>query len=170
MDVSTASDRVTFNDRHLFENGESVYYRKGEGFAPVGNLVDNSLYYLHVPTEFSVQFMATYDDAVSGINTINLTSRSAGSSTLTATKERNILDSIVVTNQGSGYSNRRTIVSSAFYPPVDFTTTEEIKSGINTANHYVFFKNHGFENGDLVEYNSSGIQLMDYQLHKIIAS
>ena len=119
----------------------------------VESKVDNSLYYLHVPTEFSVQF-TTYDDAVSGINTINLTSRSAGSSTLTATKERNILDSIVVTNQGSGYSNRRAVVSSVFYPPVDFTTTDEIKSGINTANHYVFFKNHGFENGDLVEYNS----------------
>ena len=36
LDVSTDSDRVTFNDRHLFENGESVYYQKGKGFAPVG--------------------------------------------------------------------------------------------------------------------------------------
>lgn len=170
LDVSTGSDRVTFNDRHLFENGESVYYQKGKGFAPVGGLVDNSLYYLHVPTEFSVQFMATYDDAVAGINTINLTSRSAGSSTLTATKQRNILDSIVVTNQGSGYSNRRTVVSNAFYPTIDFTTADEIKSGINTANHYVFFKNHGFENGDLVEYSSTGpiIGLSTTQNYRIL--
>lgn len=156
LDVNTATDTVTFTDRHLFDNGESVYYRKAQGFAPVGGLVDNSLYYLHVVNEFSIRFMSSYDDAVSGINPINLTSRSSGTNTLTSTKVRKVVDSIVITNQGSGYSNRKAIVSNSNYPPVDYTTVDDVNSGVSTSNSFIFFKKHGFNDGDLIEYRSNG--------------
>jgi len=156
LNVNLTTDTITLDDRHLFDNGESVYYRKGVGYAAIGGLVDNSLYYLHTPSETQVQFMATYDDAVSGINTINLTSKSAGSNTLTSTKFRNILDSVVITNQGSGYSNRRNVVNNTLYPPISYLSEGEVNSGINTANHYIYFKDHGFNHGDLIEYDSTG--------------
>mgnify|MGYP003330398466 FL=1 len=154
--VDPSTDTVTFRDRHLFVNGESVYYNKARGFAAVGGLVDNSLYYLHVTSDFKVQFMETYQDAVNGTNPINITSKAPGTNTLTATRIIKVLDSIVVTNEGSGYSNRRAVVSNSLYPPVDYTTVDDINSGINTANNFVFFKKHGFQSGDLIEYNSTG--------------
>ena len=154
--VDPSADTVTFIDRHLFENGESVYYKKAEGFAAVGGLVDNSLYYLHVLSDFKIQFMTTFDDAVSGTNPIDLTSKSAGTNSLKSTKVRKVVNSIVITNEGSGYSNRKTLVNNASYPPSDFTTEGEINSGISTANSFVFFKQHGFNDGDEVEYRSDG--------------
>ena len=100
--------------------------------------------------------MSSYEDAVAGINTITLTSKSTGTNTLQSTKIRKVLGSIVVTDPGSGYSNRRLEVNSSSYPATDYTTVDDIKSGINTANNYVYFKQHGFNDGDLVEYRSSG--------------
>ena len=64
IDVNTATNTVTFLTSHLFENGESVYYTTATGFAPVGGLVDNSLYYLHVKNDTQIQFANTYDDAL----------------------------------------------------------------------------------------------------------
>ena len=156
LDVNTATDRVTFQNRHLFDNGESVYYKKAQGFAAVGGLIDNSLYYLHVVDDFAVQFMSSYDDAVAGINPINLTSRTTGTNTLTSTKVRKVVDSVVITSKGSGYSNRKSVVSNSIYPPVDYTTVDDINSGISTSNNFIFFRNHGFNDGDLVEYRSNG--------------
>ena len=156
LDVNTSNNTVTFVNRHLFDNGESVYYKKASGFAAVGGLVDNSLYYLNVIDEYTIRFMSSYEDSVSGVNPINLTSRSTGTNTLTSTKVRKILDSIVIINEGSGYSNRRAVVNNTSYPPIDYTTVDDINSGVSTSNNFIFFKNHGFNDGDLVEYNSSG--------------
>jgi len=152
--VNTSTNTITFPNRHLFDNGEEVFYQKATGFAAVGGLVDKSIYYLHVKDDYSVQFMSSYDDAVNGINPINLTSASAGVNTVKTTKYRGVLDSVVITNSGSGYSNRRVVVTNSTYPPIDYTTIGDINSGISTSNDYVFFKNHGFRTGDLVEYKS----------------
>ena len=155
-DVNVTIYAVTFVDRHLFDNGESVYYKKADDYESIGGLVDNSLYYLNVVDDYTVKFMSSYEDAVAGINTITLTSKSTGTNTLQSTKIRKVLGSIVVTDPGSGYSNRRLEVNSSPYPATDYTTVDDIKSGINTANNYVYFKQHGFNDGDLVEYRSSG--------------
>ncbi|AOV60446.1 baseplate wedge initiator [Synechococcus phage S-CAM9] len=155
-DVNITIHAVTFVDRHLFDNGESVYYKKADDYDPIGGLVDNSLYYLNVVDDFTVKFMSSYEDAVAGINPIVLTSKSTGTNSLQSTKIRKVLGSIVVTDPGSGYSNRRLEVSSSPYPSTDYTTVDDIVSGINTANNYVYFKQHGFNDGDLIEYHSSG--------------
>ena len=155
IDVNTTDDQIVFASAHLFYNGESVFYEKADGFAAVGGLVDKSVYYVHRVNSTTIQLMVKYDDAISGLNAIDLTSKSAGTNTLKSTIARNVLDKIIVDNPGSGYSNRRALVESAVYPPTDFTTVNDARSGINTANSYVFFKNHGFNTGDLVEYRTS---------------
>ena len=48
------------------------------------------------------------------------------------------------------------IVDNTQYPPEDYTTIDDVNSGINTSNSYVYFKKHGFDTGDLIEYNSTG--------------
>jgi len=155
IDVNTTDNRIQFSSNHLFYNGESVVYEKSDDYASVGGLVDKSLYYIHKVSDTAVQLMNTYDESLAGTNAINLTSKSAGTNTLTSTIERNVLDRIVIDNPGSGYSNRKVEIESAVYPPSDYTTVSDIRSGINTANDYIFFKSHGFNTGDIVEYRSS---------------
>ena len=156
LDVNTVDDKIGFSTSHLFYNGESVVYEKAVGYAAVGGLVDKSIYYVNRVNDTQVKLMSTYDDAVLGLNPINLTSKSAGVNILRATTYRNVLDRVIVDNAGSGYSNRRVEISSGHYPPSDFTTVDDARSGINTANNYIFFKSHGFETGDLVEYRTTG--------------
>ena len=153
-DVNTSGNQITFRSNHLFFNGESVVYTKADNYASVGGLVNGSLYYVHKVSDTIVQLMNTYDDALIGTNPVNLTSKSAGTNTLKATTERNVIDKIVIENSGSGYSNRKTTVNSVIYPPSSIS--DDIRSGINTSDDYVYFRNHGFESGDLIEYSSSG--------------
>jgi len=159
IDVNTTDDQIVFNSKHLFYNGESVFYEKANNFAAVGGLVDSSIYYVHKVNDTTIQLMVKYEDAAAGINPIDLTSKSAGTNTLTATTSRNILDKIIVDNAGSGYSNRKVLVESAIYPPTDYTAESTIRSGINTSNDYIFFKAHGFNHGDLVEYRTTETEI-----------
>ena len=123
----------------------------------LGGLVDNSLYYLHVKNDTQIQFANTYEMLYAWVNLINLSSQSVGSHKLKQSiKVRKILDKIIVTDPGEGYSNRRDIVDNTQYPPEDYTTIDDVNSGINTSNSYVYFKKHGFDTGDLIEYNSTG--------------
>lgn len=154
IDVNTSGNQIIFRSNHLFFNGESVVYSKADNYASVGGLVNGSLYYVHKVSDTIVQLMNRYDDALAGSNPINLTSKSAGTNTLRATTERNVIDKIVIENSGSGYSNRKTTVNSVIYPPSSIS--DDIRSGINTSDDYVYFRNHGFKSGDLVEYSSSG--------------
>ena len=159
LDVNTTDDKIGFSTSHLFYNGESVVYEKANGYAPVGGLVDKSVYYVNRISDTEVKLMSTYDDAILGQNAINLTSKSAGVNVLTATTFRNILDRVNVDTAGSGYSNRKVLVPSSVYPPTDYTTVNDARSGINTANNYIFFKSHGFNTGDLVEYKTTGTSI-----------
>ena len=156
LDVNTATNTISFESKHLFDNGESIYYRKAEGLSAVGGLVDNSLYYVHKKNDTEIQLASTYQDAVLGTNLVNLTAQSVGSHSITSTKVRKILDKIIIVNQGEGYSNRRAIVENTQYPPEDYSTLDSVRSGINTSNNYVYFFKHGFESGDLIEYRSDG--------------
>ena len=153
-DVNLTDDRIEYPANHLFYNGESVVYYKPNGYAAVGGLVDGSLYYVHKVSDTVLQLMNTYSDALNGLNAINLTSRSAGASRLVSTVSRNILDRVVVENPGSGYSNRKVLVTGTQYPPS--TLGDVITSGINTSSNYIYFEKHGFKSGDLVEYSSTG--------------
>ena len=154
--VNTTDNIIGFSTSHLFYSGESVVYEKSVGYAAVGGLVDKSVYYVNRVNDTQVKLMTTYDDAIVGQNPINLTSRSAGSNLLTSTTFRNVLDRVLVDTAGSGYSNRKAVVSSTIYPPSDYTTERDIRSGINTAFDYIFFKSHGFETGEILEYRTTG--------------
>jgi hypothetical protein len=153
IDVNTTDDKIEFDTNHLFFNGETVVYNKATNYASVGGLIDGAVYYVHKVSDTIVQLMTTYNDAVAGTNPVDLTQKSAGTGRLVSVVERNVLDSVIVTNSGSGYSNRKTLVNATQYPSLTFD--EEIRSGINTADDYIFFKNHGFSSGDLVEYSTT---------------
>ena len=79
---------------------------------------------------------------MTGINTIGLsTATNASGIHKFTTSPKNVLQSVKVLNSGSGYSYRKLNVKP---------------SGVSVAFDTISFKNHGFNNGDLVEYSHTG--------------
>ena len=148
---------ITFNSSHLFFDGETVVYEKSGTNNTIGGLVNKSIYYVHKISDTQISLMTKFEDAVAGINTVDLTSRSIGSHKFTSTTFRNVLDKIYVDNPGFGYSNRKILVDSNEYPSPTYFTRDDLRSGISSANNYIYFEDHGFKSGELVEYKIVGV-------------
>ena len=147
---------IIFPSNHLFFDGESVVYEKSTADPVVGGLVDKSIYFVNKISDTQISLMNTVEDAVAGINSVSFTGRSKGSHKLTSTVFRNVLERIIVDNPGSGYSNRKVLVNSNTYPAASYFARDTVKTGINTANNYIYFRNHGFKSGETVEYTNTG--------------
>ena len=163
--VNTATDIIGFSTYHNFINGEEIVYKTlgntGLGIGSTGNnnttgfLVDGSKYYVIANTDSSLSLAERKNDALAGINTINITRAASGTHQLVATTVRKIIDKIVVTHPGEKYRNKKIDILSQAYPPLDYTQVSTAIVGINTLNNYVFAKNHGFESGDIIEYSTT---------------
>jgi hypothetical protein len=70
--VSLISDTVGFNTYHKFRNTERIIYNTN-GQKGVGGLSTDSSYFVSVQSPTTVKLHNTLGDAISGINTINLT-------------------------------------------------------------------------------------------------
>ena len=82
-DVNIGNDRITFSSDHLFFDGESVVYEKSTADPVIGGLVDKSIYFVNKVSDTQISLTNTFEDAVAGISTVDLTSRSKGSHKLT---------------------------------------------------------------------------------------
>ena len=163
--INTVTDIIGFGTYHNFINGEEIVYKTlgntGLGIGSTGNnnttgfLVDGSKYYVIANTDSSLSLAERKNDALAGINTINITRSASGTHQLVATTVRKVIDKIVVTNPGSNYRHKKIDILSQAYPPLDYTKVSTSIVGINTLNDYIFAKNHGFESGDIVEYSTS---------------
>jgi hypothetical protein len=132
---------IRFSDYHKFRDFEEVIYLTN-GQTAVAGLSTNSSYFVSVQDEFTVKLHKSISDAVSGINTIQLTSYGVGNHTFKSKNKKKKIGSITVENVGEGYQNKLTKTTS---------------SGINTASNIITIKNHGYLNGEIITYsNSSG--------------
>ena len=158
LTLSGPAGFITFADDHLFFDGEEVIYEKSKDNAQIPGLIDKSVYYVHNISGNSKQIalMNTFENAVSGTNAVTITNKSIGTHKIQSTTFRNVIDKIVVENSGFGYSNRKVSINSDAHPAVDYANRANIRSGVSIANNYIFHKNHGFRNGDLVEYSHTG--------------
>ena len=154
-DVNIGNDRITFSSDHLFFDGESVVYEKSTLDPVIGGLVDKSIYFVNKVSNTQISLANTFEDAVAGTNLVNITGTSKGSHKFTSTVFRNVLDRIVVENPGSGYSNRKILVNSNTFPSTSYFDRNTVNTGINTANNYIYFRNHGFKSGETVEYRNT---------------
>jgi hypothetical protein len=164
--VSTATNTIGFSTYHTFENGDEIIYQSlGNVAIGIGNsststtvdayLINNSSYYVRKISDTSLQLMNKKNDALSGINTISLNQISTGNNRFFEKKIRKIIDFIQVTNPGEGYENRQIEVNSVSYPP-PFPGISTCFVGINTADHYIFAKGHGFNTGEEIIYFTNG--------------
>jgi hypothetical protein len=140
--VSLSNDTVGFSTYHKFRNAEKVIYitnnQKG-----VGGISTDSLYFVSVQSPIQIKLHNTLGDAISGINTINLTSFGTGNHQLRSFNKKSILGSINIENSGSGYENKKKTITSSI-------------TGINTSINQINILNHEFQSGEIVKYSTNG--------------
>ena len=150
--IDIDEETITFTTRHNLEDGQIVYYRNNGnnsiGISTLNNntvtdtLSDGDPYFVRSVNSSTVRIFNTKSDAlfgISGINTVGLaTDTGASGIHKFRTETKNSLISVKVIEEGSGYQHRKLRVSP---------------SGISTSFNTITFENHGFNNGEIVEYS-----------------
>jgi len=131
--------QIGFSTYHQFRNAERVlYYTYSQ--TQVGGLTTNAQYYVNTnPGVTTVTLHKTEGDAISGINTITLTSNGIGKQALASVNKKLVVSAFNVINSGSGYENKQTTTAP---------------SGINTATDTVTINNHGYNSGEIIKYTA----------------
>jgi len=142
--VSLAStSSLGFTTYHKFRNGERIIY---ETFSQksIGGLTTSASYYVNVRDPYTVKLHKNFGDAISGVNTVSLTSYGVGNHSLKSFSQKLVVASVSIISPGSGYENKlRTCPSS----------------GINTSLSTISIKNHGYKTGEIITYNVDGTQI-----------
>ena len=136
--IGSALSTIGFTTYHKFRNGEQVIY-KTDSQRGVGGLSTDSSYFVSVKDNFTIKLHKTLDDAISGINTITLSSYGIGNHKLKSYNQKSVVGSINVENSGSGYENKKR------------TTTH---LGINTSLSQIVINNHGYNSGEKIVYTT----------------
>jgi len=132
-------NQVGFSSYHKFRDAEEVVYIT-DSQTSVGGLSTNSTYFVSVKNEFNVTLHKSFEDAVSGINTIQLTSYGEGNHSFKSKNKKRKIGSIQIESNGQNYQNKLVIGSV---------------SGINTASNIISIKDHGYNNGEVIVYNAT---------------
>ena len=138
--IGSTVSTIGFGTYHKFRNSERIIY-KTNGQTAVGGLSTDSSYYVSTVSPYVVKLHKTLDDAVSGINTVVLSSYGVGDHNLQSYNKKSVVGSINIINSGSGYENKKRTSQS---------------SGISTALSIVEIENHDYKSGEVVVYNVDG--------------
>jgi hypothetical protein len=130
---------IEFYNYHKFRNAEEIIYIT-DGQNGISGLTTNSSYFVSIQDAYTVKLHNSFSDAVSGINTISLTSYGIGNQSFRCKNKKKKIGSIAIENGGSNYQNK-------------LTTTNV--SGINTALDTINIKSHGYQSGEIITYNST---------------
>ena len=137
--VNLLNNTIGFSSYHKFRDFEKVVYLT-QGQISVGGLSTNAQYYVNVQDEYNIKLHRTLENAVSGINTVDLTSYGTGIHIFESYLPKRKISGISVLDSGSGYANKETSCSP---------------TGIGTAENVINIKNHGYNTGEIVVYSST---------------
>jgi len=169
--INTTTNEIGFGTYHNFTTGEEVIYRSytntGIGVGTDGSpaagesdtksyLIDLSKHYIIKVDDTTIKLTNSQSNAISGINTINLTQLGKGTNSFISTKTRSVIDRIEVTDPGTGYVNKKVVVESIAYPPKQPQNIPLALVGINTQENYIYAKNHNFNDKELIYYDANG--------------
>ena len=143
--VDLSTNQISFLTDHNFVNGQQVIYNSlgnepifiGDGSYNFG-LPDNSSYFVGVTNNKTIKLYYNLNDQQSENNPVGIFTGSLGSHRFSTVITKKQIDYVKIIDGGEGYTNRKLIVKS---------------SGISTTENTVNFKNHGFNDGELVDYN-----------------
>ena len=149
--VSETTNQIVFLTDHNFVNGQEIIYNPlGNNPIKIGSITNNidlpanSVYFVGVTNNKAIKLYNNLSDQQSDTNVVGIYTGSVGShkfSTLSSSKQ---VSYIKVIDEGKGYTNRKLIVK-----PIGISTTQ------NTVN----FKNHGFNDGEIIEYDYESGQI-----------
>tara|TARA_R100001594_G_scaffold439_2_gene1654 strand:+ start:3602 stop:17350 length:13749 start_codon:yes stop_codon:yes gene_type:complete len=130
------SYEIGFSTYHKFSAAEEVIYTN-EGQTNIGGITTDSSYFVSLVGLTTVKLYNTQPDAIVGINTVELTSFGVGTQSLRSYNKKSVVESINVTDSGSGYENKKRTVLS---------------TGISTSYNYITLTNHDYQSGDVINY------------------
>ena len=149
--VDYENETITFLTNHNLNDGDRVIYNSnGNDAIGIGtfgksnnnqniSLSNNSEYYIKKESNNTIKLYPSFSEYSVGINTIGFTEvYNSGIHKFTSLSNKKTISEIKVINGGQGYQNRKLIVNP---------------TGISTINHTINFNSHGFNEGDLIEYN-----------------
>ncbi len=156
--LSITSETITFLTDHDFIDGQKVIYDinninnskigigtfQGSDINSGRYLTNNSSFYAKVVNSKTIKIHPTYNDYVSGINTVGFTTVGNFGIHKFKTEAKEVLDSVKIINGGEGFTNRKLIVKP---------------TGISTYNHTISFTDHGFLSGELITYDFETTQI-----------
>jgi len=137
---------IGFSSHHKFRDAEEVVYvTDGQspivgGISTISGLSTNSTYYVSVQDAFNIKLHRSFEDAVAGINTFQITSYGVGNHSFKSKNKKKKIGSIVIENSGTNYQNKLTTTSV---------------SGINTALNVITITDHGYQSGEIIVYNAT---------------
>ena len=120
-------------------------------------LGDGSIYFANPVGLTSIRLYTTYQDSISGINTVGLTSTGSGTQKFESVVKKNVIDRVFIEEPGEGYEFKKRITEP---------------TGINTSTHTINIKNHGYLDGEIVTYSTTGTvvaglsESLQYQVFK----
>jgi len=161
--VSLSANVIT-KAEHKFINGEAITYiasgtpigitSANVGFATT-RLSSGSTYYVHKVDNDTFSLTSTLNDAINGTKIIDFNAFGTEDHTFRSKLIRNVIDRIDIVDQGNKLSTRKVEIDSQSYPPEfakdEFTTF----TGINTHLDYIYAKNHGFSDGEVLAYKTT---------------
>ena len=128
---------IGFTTYHKFRDAEKIRYDTFGRKALVGLDTGNS-YYARVINPHTIKLHKSTGDALAGINTVSFTDYGSGTHSFESISGKLILNSIVITNPGSGYENKQRTCDSV---------------GVNTALNIINIKDHDYKSGEIVQYS-----------------
>ena len=102
--IDIGANTINLSVNHNFQIGEEVIYNNNKN-TNVGGLVGDSHYYVSIVDNTTVKLHSSSLDAISGINTVNITGISSGFHALETLTVKNTISTIYVKETGEGYSN-----------------------------------------------------------------
>ena len=149
INTSTSADnigKIIFNEDHNFNDGETLIYdSNGNTNISIGSsdstLSNFGSYYAEIINSKTVRLYETPEQALIGIQTsaIRFNGKFGGGTQKFKVVQKQSLLDVKVIDGGKNYTNRKLFVKP---------------TGISTNFNTVNFKNHGFNNGDLIEYSA----------------
>ena len=155
--IDVTLDTLSFLTDHKFSNGDPIVYNSngnleiGIGSFKSSNvdqgktLQNGTIYYPHVENTKTIKLYDSLENYSSGINTIGFTTtNTTGIHKFETVTQTNNITEIKVLNGGSEYENRKLIVNP---------------SAISTVENTITYKNHNFNDGDLIVYEYETSQI-----------
>ena len=165
FNVNLLTDRVTITNEHKFLDGEEVTYVAsgtpvGIGSTAVGfstdRLSSGAIYFIAKHDNTSYSLATSKADALAKTNLIDFNAFGNQDHTLRSRQIRKVIDKIVVNESSNDFSNKKVIVDGIAWPPSDQKDIFSSFVGVNTANNYIYARNHKFKSGDNVVYSVDG--------------